>query len=92
MRSTAPPTKLAFEDLPDKLRDVDGVAQVSGGELNGSGSTGVITVVPDSAPQSEKTSQLVDRLRTDVLPESTDASSLEVQVGGVTAATTTSPT
>jgi putative drug exporter of the RND superfamily len=78
--------KLAFEDLPDKLRDVDGVAQVSGGELNGSGSTGVITVVPDSAPQAEKTSQLVDHLRTDVLPESTDSSSLEVRVGGVTAA------
>jgi putative drug exporter of the RND superfamily len=78
--------KLAFEELPDKLRDVDGVAQVSGGELNGSGSTGVITVVPDSAPQAEKTSQLVDHLRTDVLPESTDSSSLEVQVGGVTAA------
>ncbi|WP_181766730.1 MMPL family transporter [Streptomyces albidus (ex Kaewkla and Franco 2022)] len=79
-------SKLAFEELPEKLRGVEGVAQVSGGELNGNGSTGVITVVPDSAPQAEETSELVERLRTDVLPESTDSNSLDVHVGGVTAA------
>jgi len=78
--------KLAFQELPEKLRSVEGVAQVSGSELNSSNSTGVITVVPDSAPQAEETSQLVERLRTDVLPESTGSSSLEVRVGGVTAA------
>ncbi|OEV12021.1 MMPL family transporter [Streptomyces nanshensis] len=78
--------KLDFEKLPDKLRDVDGVAHVSGGELNGSGGTGVITVVPDSAPQDKRTSQLVEDLREDVLPEATSSSSLDVRVGGVTAA------
>ncbi|WP_314177223.1 MMPL family transporter [Streptomyces winkii] len=78
--------KLDFEELPGKLRDVDGVAHVSGGELSGNGSTGVITVVPDSAPQAERTSQLVEDLRKDVLPEATDSSSLDVRVGGVTAA------
>jgi RND superfamily putative drug exporter len=78
--------KLDFEKLPAELRDVEGVAHVSGGELNGSGSTGVITVVPDSAPQAQETSELVEHLRTDVLPEASDSSSLEVRVGGVTAA------
>ncbi|MFC4493910.1 MMPL family transporter [Streptomyces ovatisporus] len=78
--------KLAFEELPAELRDVEGVAHASGGELSGSGSTGVITVVPDSAPQAQETSQLVEHLRTDVLPEASDSSSLEVRVGGVTAA------
>jgi RND superfamily putative drug exporter len=78
--------KLDFEELPGKLRDVDGVAHVSGGELDGSGSTGVITVIPESAPQAERTSQLVEDLRKDVLPEATGSSSLEVRVGGVTAA------
>ncbi|OEV31125.1 hypothetical protein AN219_06890 [Streptomyces nanshensis] len=78
--------KLEFEKLPGELRDVQGVAHVSGGELNGSGSTGVITVVPESGPQAESTSQLVDDLRKDVLPEATGSSSLDMQVGGVTAA------
>ncbi|SCK35820.1 putative drug exporter of the RND superfamily [Streptomyces sp. WMMB 714] len=78
--------KLDFEKLPAELRDVEGVAHVSGGELDGSGSTGVITVVPDSAPQAQETSELVEHLRTDVLPEASDSSSLEVRVGGVTAA------
>jgi putative drug exporter of the RND superfamily len=78
--------KLDFEQLPEKLRDVEGVAHVSGSELNGNGGTGVITVVPDSAPQSERTSELVEDLRKDVLPEATGSSSLDVQVGGVTAA------
>jgi putative drug exporter of the RND superfamily len=78
--------KLDFEKLPGKLRDVDGVAHVSGAELSGSGGTGVITVVPESAPQAENTSQLVEDLRKDVLPEATGSSSLDVRVGGVTAA------
>ncbi|MGH3325279.1 MAG: MMPL family transporter, partial [Streptomyces sp.] len=79
-------TKLAFQELPDRLRGVEGVARVSGGELNGSGTTGVITVVPDSAPQAERTSRLVERLRTDVLPPATESSGLQVRVGGLTAA------
>ncbi|QPP06413.1 MMPL family transporter [Streptomyces bathyalis] len=78
--------KLDFEELPGKLRDVQGVAHVSGGELNGSGNTGVITVVPEGAPQDESTSQLVEDLREDVLPDATHSSSLDVKVGGVTAA------
>ncbi|MGI5348633.1 MMPL family transporter [Streptomyces sp. CA-250714] len=77
--------KLAFDHLRDEIRDTPGVAQVSGPEFNGSGDTGVITVVPDSSPQSESTSELVDRLRGDVLPEAEDGSSMEVLVGGTTA-------
>ncbi|POX40434.1 hypothetical protein C3486_13920 [Streptomyces sp. Ru73] len=77
--------RLAFDDLPDRLRNTPGVAQVSGPEFDGSGSTGVITVVPDSSPQSRDTSDLVDRLRHDVLPEAADGSTLRVDVGGVTA-------
>ncbi|NLU67000.1 MMPL family transporter [Streptomyces sp. HNM0574] len=77
--------KLAFEELPERLRGTEGVAEVSGPELNGSGSVGVITVVPDSAPQDERTSQLVDRLREQELPEVSADSPLTVHVGGVTA-------
>ncbi|MEU6114776.1 MMPL family transporter [Streptomyces sp. NPDC047117] len=77
--------RLAFDNLPDRLRTTPGVAQVSGPEFDGSGSTGVITVVPDSSPQSQQTSDLVERLRTDVLPPAADDSTLRVDVGGVTA-------
>ncbi|MBO8195336.1 MMPL family transporter [Streptomyces oryzae] len=77
--------KLAFDHLREDLRDTPGVADVSGPQFNGSGDTGVITVVPDSSPQSESTSQLVDRLRGDVLPKAEDGSTMDVLVGGTTA-------
>lgn len=77
--------KLTFDHLPDAIRATEGVAQVSGPEFSGSGDTGVITVVPDSSPQSQDTSDLVDRLRADVLPEAEEGTTLDVSVGGVTA-------
>ncbi|MEU4965985.1 MMPL family transporter [Streptomyces smyrnaeus] len=77
--------KLAFDHLRGEIRDTPGVAQVSGPEFNGSGDTGVISVVPDSSPQSRSTSDLVDRLRSDVLPQAEEGSTMEVLVGGTTA-------
>ncbi|MEV4742467.1 MMPL family transporter [Streptomyces sp. NPDC049555] len=77
---------LAFNQLPDTLRHTPGVAAVSPSVLDRSGDTGVITVVPTSAPQSDATSALVQRLRTDVLPRATAGSGLDVRVGGLTAA------
>jgi RND superfamily putative drug exporter len=77
--------KLAFDHLREAIRDTQGVAQVSGPEFNGSGDTGVITVVPDSSPQSEPTSQLVHRLRGDVLPQAEEGSTMDVLIGGTTA-------
>ncbi|MEU2083349.1 MMPL family transporter [Streptomyces albus] len=77
--------RLAFDHLPDALRATPGVAQVSGPEFDGSGDTGVITVVPDTSPQSKATSDLVDRLRGEVLPEAEDGSTMRVLVGGPTA-------
>ncbi|MFE6691916.1 MMPL family transporter [Streptomyces sp. NPDC057743] len=79
------PDRLAFDKLPQVLRDTPGVAQVSGPDFDGGHATGVITVVPDSAPQSQRTSDLVSRLRTEVLPRAADGTSLRVRVGGVTA-------
>ncbi len=77
--------KLAFDQLPKQLRDTRGVARVSDARLNGSGDTGIITVVPDTGPQDPQTSELVDRLRDRILPRSTDDGTLRVHVGGVTA-------
>ncbi|MFE1172655.1 MMPL family transporter [Streptomyces sp. NPDC058773] len=77
--------RIAFGKLPDRLRETPGVAQVGGPEYDGGRGTGVITVVPDSSPQSRQTSELVERLRTDVLPEGERGTTLQVRVGGITA-------
>ncbi|MFC9792527.1 MMPL family transporter [Streptomyces sp. NPDC127584] len=77
--------RLALDQLPAALTATKGVASVSPVVYNSSGDTAVLTVVPDSAPQSKATSELVDRLRTDVLPTAENGTSLEVHVGGVTA-------
>ncbi|MCT2592599.1 MMPL family transporter [Streptomyces sp. N2-109] len=77
--------KLAFDELPGRLRGTEGIAEVTAAKLNGSGDTGVITIVPESSPQANETSRLVERLRTEVLPQQTDGKPLQVHVGGQTA-------
>ena len=77
--------RLAMDALPATLRAVDGVARAHPVTYNAAGDTAYITVVPDSSPQSRATSELVERLRTDVLPKAADNTSLETHVGGVTA-------
>ncbi|MFD6287749.1 MMPL family transporter [Streptomyces sp. NPDC060205] len=65
--------------LVSAIRSTDGVAQVAAAPP-AKGIT-VIQVVPTTSPQSEKTDQLIDRLRDDVIPES----GAKAHVGGVTA-------
>ncbi|MFE1795815.1 MMPL family transporter [Streptomyces sp. NPDC059517] len=65
--------------LVSTIRSTDGVAQVAAAPP-AQGIT-VIQVVPTTSPQSEKTDQLIDRLRDDVIPES----GAQAHVGGVTA-------
>ncbi len=77
--------RLALDALPGTLRTTEGVASVSPVTYNGPGDTAFLTVVPDSSPQSQDTSELVDRIRGDVLPPVTADTSLEAHVGGVTA-------
>lgn len=77
--------RLALDGLPAVLRATDGVTSVSPLTYNGSGDTAFLTVVPESAPQSQRTSELVDRLRHDVLPPVGENTSLRTHVGGVTA-------
>ncbi|MFE9769129.1 MMPL family transporter [Streptomyces sp. NPDC005808] len=77
--------KLALDNLDATLRATEGVASVTPVTYNSAGDTTYLTVVPDSAPQSQQTSALVDRLRTEVLPRAEADTSLDVEVGGVTA-------
>ena len=61
------------------------VAVVSPAELSPAGDAAVMTVIPKSSPQDERTTELVDRLRDDVLPGATRGSQMDVHVGGATA-------
>ncbi|MEU3060841.1 MMPL family transporter [Streptomyces subrutilus] len=77
--------RVAVEALAAALRDTKGVASAGPAVLNRSGDTAVLTVVPESAPQSRATSDLVDTLREEVIPRAGHGNSMQVHVGGVTA-------
>ncbi|MEV5984995.1 MMPL family transporter [Streptomyces sp. NPDC052051] len=78
--------RLALDHLDSTLAATRGVASVSPVTYNSGGDTALLTVVPDSAPQSRDTSDLVDRLRTEVLPRAEQGTTLDLAVGGRTAA------
>ncbi|MGK5696611.1 MMPL family transporter [Streptomyces sp. URMC 128] len=77
--------KLALDNLDATLRTTEGVASVTPVTFDSGGHTAYLTVVPESSPQSEQTSDLVDRLRDEVLPRAEAGTSLDTQVGGMTA-------
>jgi RND superfamily putative drug exporter len=71
----------ALGELGDALRSSKGVAFVSEPRSINE-QLALVQVYPESAPQDEETTQLVDRLRGDVIP----AAGVRALVGGVTAA------
>ncbi|MFD6186184.1 MMPL family transporter [Streptomyces goshikiensis] len=77
--------RIAVTRLADELRTTEGVASAGPAVLNRGGDTAVVTVVPESAPQSRATSDLVDTLRRDVIPGADDRAAMDIHVGGVTA-------
>ncbi|MGW1189619.1 MMPL family transporter [Streptomyces sp. NPDC002559] len=77
--------RLAMDGLPATLRSTEGVASAGPVTYSADGETAFVTVVPKTSPQSERTSELVDRLRSDVLPQAAQNTSLQAHVGGVTA-------
>ncbi|MEU3662928.1 MMPL family transporter [Streptomyces sp. NPDC032940] len=77
--------RLALDNLDATLRTTDGVSSVTPVTYNSGGDAAYLTVVPESAPQSEQTSDLVERLRSEVLPRAEAGTALDVHVGGVTA-------
>jgi RND superfamily putative drug exporter len=70
--------------LADRLRSEPGVAFVSEPRLNDAGDAALLTAVPTSSPQDAATTELVHRLRDDVLP-AIENGGLDAHVGGLTA-------
>jgi RND superfamily putative drug exporter len=73
--------------LVDRLEVEPGVATVDQPVVNEDDSLAVVGVTPTTAPQDEKTSQLLNRLRDDVIPGAVEGSGAEVMVSGNTALT-----
>jgi RND superfamily putative drug exporter len=75
----------ALDGLRAAVAATPGVAAVTPPQLNPAGDTAVLTVVPATGPQDEKTEDLVHRLRDETIPAATRDSGTAVRVGGVTA-------
>jgi len=72
-------------NLRDTLADDAGVASVGQPVLNGDSTLAVLNLMPTTGPEDEKTSQLLQRLRDDILPAAVDRSRAEAMVTGSTA-------
>jgi putative drug exporter of the RND superfamily len=74
------------ERLATVIRRDPGVASVATPAVNDAGDAAQLTVFPTTAPDSEATQRLVDRLRSDTLPAALARSDTHAYVGGPTAA------
>jgi RND superfamily putative drug exporter len=75
----------ALDTLVTKLRATADVAAVAAPSVNPAGDAAVIRVIPASSPQSVSTTDLVDTLRSRVIPSVVHGTDLHVHVGGLTA-------
>jgi RND superfamily putative drug exporter len=80
-----PPDTAGVEDLRSAIAQTEGVAAVAPAKLNPAGEVATITVYPRSSPQAYATTQLVERLRGQIVPPLAKRTGLTVYVGGVTA-------
>jgi putative drug exporter of the RND superfamily len=68
------------------LRQDDGVAYVAPPRFNADDTAAILTVIPSTSPQDAATSELVDRMRGEVIPGALDGTGVTALVGGVNAA------
>jgi RND superfamily putative drug exporter len=71
--------------LEDAVGKTPGVASVAPATVSKDGEMATIFAVPTTAPQDKKTSDLLERLRSDVIPGATAGTPLKVYIGGNTA-------
>ena len=71
--------------LQAAVQNTHGVTAVTPAMPSRDGEMATITVIPESSPQDERTSDLLERLRGDVIPRATENTPLKVYVGGNTA-------
>jgi RND superfamily putative drug exporter len=74
-----------LQPLVDTLKNTPGVAFASAPVPNPAGDAAIVQVVPTTSPQDEATSQLIERLRTKVVPDALRGSGVTAYIGGQTA-------
>jgi RND superfamily putative drug exporter len=77
---------IALATLHDALAHTPGVSAAAAPRRSPNRVAAGITRIPTTSPQDARTQQLVNRLRTDVVPTATAGTGLNALVGGVTAA------
>ncbi len=75
----------ALTELSKTLKTEPGVAETTAVILNPAGNTGVFQLYPTTSPQSEKTTELLDHIRGDLIPPIEQRTGAQVHVGGITA-------
>ncbi|HEY7891416.1 MAG TPA: MMPL family transporter [Solirubrobacteraceae bacterium] len=85
LRVPSPEGKAAIEQLRTAMTGVSDVAAVTPAKYNPAGGVATISVYPTSSPQAYATTQLVSRLRAEVIPPVASSTGMHVYVGGVTA-------
>jgi putative drug exporter of the RND superfamily len=71
--------------LENQISKTPGVKSVSQAKVDKTGTAAVFSVIPRTAPAAEATSNLVETLRDDTIPEATAGTGLTAYVGGTTA-------
>jgi len=74
-----------LENLSKQLEGEEGVASVTDINLNEAENTGVFQVYPTTSPQSEATTELLDHIRSDVIPSIEAETGAQLHVGGINA-------
>jgi putative drug exporter of the RND superfamily len=78
-------TEGQLKKLEDAVGKAPGIASVAPATVSQDGEMATIFAIPTTAPQDKKTSDLLERLRGNVIPAATAGTPLKVYVGGNTA-------
>jgi RND superfamily putative drug exporter len=72
-------------ELSKQLESEEGIDGVTEPSLNPAENTAVFQIYPTTSPQSEATTELLDRVRNEVIPPFEEASGAQIHVGGINA-------
>lgn len=75
-----------LEALRAKLAATPGIAAAVPAQVSQDGEIATLIAIPTTSPQDAKTSDLLKKLRDDVIPAATQGTNLKVAIGGQTAA------
>lgn len=81
----APETEQQLQAIVTAVEGTPGIASVTPAAPSEDGEMATITAIPETSPQDERTAELLETLRGDVLPAATEGTELDVFVGGNTA-------